>query len=83
MDITMTTYERNVVPYCFLCGWYVGDSNDDRYISQPYIANRIAYGIEAREEDYGVFPPGVSHVLPSVRASLAMMDLYAYYGRPH
>lgn len=58
MDITLTTYVRNMVPYCFLCGWYVGDPDNDSYVSQPYMANGMAYGIEARDQDYGGVPAG-------------------------
>ena len=58
MDVTITTYVRNMVPYCFLCGWYVGDPDDGRYISQPYMANGMAYSIEARDQDYGGVPAG-------------------------
>lgn len=58
LDISITTYERNIVPYCFFCGWYTGAPDDDRYMMQPYLANDYAYSKELHDEDWGGVPAG-------------------------
>lgn len=58
LDISITTYERNMVPYCFFCGWYTGAAEDNRYMMQPYLASHYAYSKELRDEDWGGIPAG-------------------------
>lgn len=58
MDIIINTYERNMAPYCFFCGWNTANTADKRGILQPYLANGIAYTVEANTEDYGGVPTG-------------------------
>lgn len=58
MDVSVTAYDLNYVPYCMFCGWYTNSSTDNRRIMQPYMAGDMVYGIEAREEDYAGVPKG-------------------------
>lgn len=34
-DVGVTTYTTNFVPFCFTCGWYTGDPDDNRGLNPP------------------------------------------------
>lgn len=42
-DMWVTKYTQNYVPYCFFCGWYTDDLDDDRSLGQPYMKGDILY----------------------------------------
>ena len=57
-DVGVTTYTRNVIPFCLTCGWYIGDSDDDRSIIQPHRIEDLVYSTKALKEDYMGLPGG-------------------------
>jgi hypothetical protein len=60
-EVGLTTYTRNYVPFCFVCGWNMGDPEDDRGLNPPVYksgdllySERTDYAWEGIPE--GVFP---------------------------
>ena len=43
MDVHITTYTQNYIPFCFFCGYYTGDPEDDRGFNQPYRVGDLVY----------------------------------------
>jgi hypothetical protein len=43
MDVHITTYTENYIPFCFFCGYYTGDPDDDRGFNQPYRMGDVVY----------------------------------------
>ena len=57
-DVILTTYTRNYIPFCYVCGYYMGDPDDDNGFGQPYMQGEMIYTIEALDEVYKGYPEG-------------------------
>lgn len=58
MDISFGTYRRNGFPYCFTCGYYTADGEDDRGFLEPYKKGNLVYSIEALDQGEFGIPKG-------------------------
>ena len=45
-DVGVTVYEQNVVPFCFTCGWYTNDLDDDRGMMMPSRQGSLIYSTD-------------------------------------
>lgn len=58
-DVGVTTYARNYIPFCFTCGWYTGDPDDDRGLAAPvYKSGDLLYSSRTSDAWAGL-PAGV------------------------
>lgn len=57
--VSVSAYTRNYIPFCFVCGWHMGDPEDDRFMFGPvYRDGDLLYAARTDGDFYGV-PEGV------------------------
>jgi hypothetical protein len=53
--VGMTAYTRSYIPFCFVCGWNMGDPEDDRSMFGPvYKSGDLIYAARTDSDIYGV-----------------------------
>ena len=58
LDIHVTAYTQNFIPFCYFCGYYAGSPDDNRGFLQPYRQGDLLYAIEPLAEAYMGLPEG-------------------------
>lgn len=49
-DVHLTVYDENYIPFCYFCGYYTGDMEDDRGFNQPYAQGDLIYNIDINDK---------------------------------
>lgn len=75
-DVIVTSYTVNYPPFCYFCGYHMGDPDNDQGFSQPYRQGNILYDIEPLDEAYMGLPEGAYATLNTETGEFGhVMDL--------